>query len=236
MPPSAASTPTPAEGLLYGLRGSAPTYASELMLGHKRVPYRRVDLRAGAHRRALLRKGFAEATVPALELAGRLAQPNRAIARLLEELAPDPPLFPADRAARRSVEQAERYADEDFQPAVRRMVIWSFARVPESAIAHPAIGRIQIPRPAWLRRPIARLAFRLWNVSEESMAADLRALPGLLDTIDGYIAAGVLNGPDLNAADFQAAPLIAGLMGISNLNDQVAGRPAAALAGRVMPR
>jgi len=67
------------------------------------------------------------------------------------------------------------------------------------------------------------------------MAADLRALPGMLDTIDGYIAA-VLNGPDLNAADFQTAPLIAALMGISNLNDQVAGRPAAALAGRVLPR
>jgi glutathione S-transferase len=221
-------------GLLYGLRGSGPTYGTELMLRHKGIPYRRVDLFAGKHRRALRRKGFPGPTVPALELAGRLAQPNRAIARLLEEVVPDPPLLPADPVARAGVEEAERFGDEVFQPAARRMVIWSFGREPKSATAHPAIGRIQIRRNAVLRVLVARQAFRLWSVTDEAVRADFQALPEMLATIDGYIAAGVLHGPDLFSADFQIAPLIAGLMGITGLNDQIAGRPAAALAGRVM--
>jgi hypothetical protein len=136
--------------------------------------------------------------------------------------------------ARAGVEEAERFGDEVLQPAARRMVIWSFGREPESATAHPAIGRIQIPRNAMLRAPIARQAFKLWSVTDEAVRADFEALPEMLGTIDGYIAAGVLHGPDLFCADFQIAPLVAGLMGITALNDQIAGRPAAALAGRVV--
>ena len=62
-------------------------------------------------------------TVPALRLDGQRVKTNREIARFLEGLCPDPPLFPADGERRRAVEEAERWGDEVFQMAARRVVL-----------------------------------------------------------------------------------------------------------------
>ena len=73
---------------LYGIRGSAPSFSPELMLRHKGIPYRRVNLIPDRHRKTLPAKGFPGRTVPALIVAGRRAQTNGAIARLLDEIVP----------------------------------------------------------------------------------------------------------------------------------------------------
>src|SRR5882724_7714161 len=117
---------------LYGVRGSAPSFSAELMLLHKGIQYRRVNLIPARHRKRLPAKGFPGGTVPALVLNGERVQTNRAIARALDELVPDPPLFPADPAIRADVEEAERFGDEVLQPAVRRMVLWSMTQDPDS--------------------------------------------------------------------------------------------------------
>jgi len=62
---------------------------------------------------------FGVRTVPALELDGEKVSGSRAIMRRLEQLAPEPSLFPADPAARARVEEAERWGDEVFQPVAR---------------------------------------------------------------------------------------------------------------------
>jgi glutathione S-transferase len=224
------------QGLLFGVRGSAPTYATELMLRHKGVPYRRVDLLAGRHAKTLRRKGFRGVTVPAVRLGGQILQTNRAIARALDELIPDPTLFPSDPTERAEVEAAERLGDEQLQPATRRMLIWSINRDPSSVRAHPEIGRIPLPRNRVLRAPLARFANRYYRITDEVVREDFEALPGTLDTIDGYIGAGVLNSRELNAADFQIAPLIAALLGLSGLGAEFGKRPTAALVDRVLPQ
>ena len=234
---SSAADPTPrlaTPGLLYGVRGSAPTYAAELALRYKRLPYKRADLLAGRHAKALRRKGFAGITVPALWLDDERLQTNRAIARGLERLLPKPALFPADPIARAEVEGAERLGDEQLQPATRRILIRAMARDPGSVRAHPEIGRITLPRNRLLRPLFARYAFRYYGITAEVVREDLASLPGMLDAIDAYIDAGVLNGPDLNAADFQIAPLVAVLLGIDDVATDLAGRPAAALVARVL--
>jgi glutathione S-transferase len=229
-------TSTPAtEGVLFGAQGSAPTYCSELMLRHKGIPYRRVNLLSGTHPRRLRRKGFPGRTVPALSLDGQLVQTNREIARALDDLVPDHPLFPDDPIARAEVEAAEGFCDEELQPATRRMLIWSFNRDPDSIRFHPEIGKIPLPRQRFLRPPFARLVYRYYGVTEEVIREHFDSLPEMLDRVDGYIDAGVLNGPDLNAADFQVAPMIVVLLGICDLGGELGGRPAAALADRVAP-
>ena len=52
---------------------------------------------------------------------------------------------------------------------------------------------------------------------------------------DDYVADGVLAGPELNAADFQVGPLVRFLMGIRGFGEEVAQRPVAEVARRVLP-
>jgi glutathione S-transferase len=229
------TTPGAVKAKLYGLRGSAPSFSPELMLRHKGIDYRRVNLMPGRHGKTLLAKGFPGGTVPAITLNGRRVQTNRAIARALDELVPDPPLFPAEPAVRADLEAAERFGDEVLQPATRRIILWSMTRDPDSVTPHPANGRIPVPRNRWLRARLMPRVFDQYGITDSVVRKDLEALHVMLDKIDAYVADGVLNGPQLTAADFEIAPLIGALLGIGSCRAEVAGRPVAALASRVLP-
>ena len=49
------------------------------------------------------------------------------------------------------------------------------------------------------------------------------------------MADGVLDGPELTAADLELAPVVAALMGIGDNGSEIGKRPVAALVSRVMP-
>jgi glutathione S-transferase len=226
---------SPIKAKLYGIRGSAPSFSPELMLRHKGIPYRRVNLIPDRHRKKLVAKGFPGSTVPALLVDGRRVQTNRAIARALDELVPEPRLLPADPVARAGVEAAELFGDEVFQQAVRRIVLWSLVDDPDSVTPDPAIGSLPIPRNAWLRRRLTRASFQVFGITDAVVRDDFKALPAMVDRLESYIAEGILDGPDLNAADFEIAPLVAALLGVDAVAADIAERPAAKLASRVMP-
>jgi glutathione S-transferase len=221
---------------LFGVPGSGPSLSAELMLQHKGISYRRVNLVPGLHRRRLPAKGFPGHTVPALLLNGRRVQTSRAIARALDDLVPSPPLFPADLVLRADVEEAERFGDEVLQPSTRRMIIWATTQDPDSVTPHPANGRIRVPRNAWLRGRVMPRAFQMWGITDEVVRRDFESMPLMLDKLDGYIADEVLNGPDLTAADYEIAPLIGALIGICDLGSDIGARPVAELADRVLPQ
>jgi glutathione S-transferase len=220
---------------LYGLRGAPPSFSAELMLRHKEIDYRRANLMPGRHGKSLAAKGFSGGTAPALLLNGRHVQTNRAIARALDELVPEPPLFPADPQARAEVEEAERFGDEILQHATRRMTLWSLTRDPNSVIPHPALGPLPVPRNALLKRLFMPRTFAHYGITDTVVRADFEALPGMLDKLDRYVTNGILNGPQLTAADFEIGPLIAALLGHKSRREEIERRPVAALAGRVMP-
>jgi len=64
---------------------------------------------------------------------------------------------------------------------------------------------------------------------------DVAEMPARLAQIDAWIAEGLLNGPDLNAADFQIAANLAAMLLSVDAAPFVLGRPAEALARRVAP-
>jgi glutathione S-transferase len=233
--PSARKPASAVKAKLYGLPGAAPSFSAELMLLHKGVRYRRVNLIAGLHSRTLPARGFPGRTAPAALLNGHRVQTNRAIARALDELVPDPPFFPSDSVARADVEEAERFCDEVLQHAVRRMILWSLTREPDSVRPHPALGPLAVPRNAWLRARLMPRVFKTYNITDAIVAEDFGALPLMLDKLDGYVADGVLDSRRLTAADLQIAPLIAALSGIDDLGAEIAWRRVAAMASRVMP-
>jgi glutathione S-transferase len=111
---------------LYVVPGSHPSMTGRLMLEHKRVDYRRIDLLPGVHKPVLRVVGFAGTTVPALRIDSRRIQSTTAIARALEQLRPEPPLFPSDEPRRSAIAEAERWGEAVLQPIPRRLSWWAF--------------------------------------------------------------------------------------------------------------
>jgi glutathione S-transferase len=88
---------------LYAIPASHPSFAAGLMVGRKGIPYSRVDLPQWFHRGALRVVRFPGRTGPALVLDGRRVQTLTAIARVLDDVRPEPRLVPrTPSAARRS--------------------------------------------------------------------------------------------------------------------------------------
>jgi glutathione S-transferase len=191
---------------LYSIALSNPGRAAAGMLAHARIPYRLVRLPAGAHPVLLRAAGFRGWTVPALEFEnGRRLQGSLAISRALHELAPDRPLFPREREARRAVEDAESWGHSELQPLPRRFIRFGLVR-------HRALRRwfaadiLGWPAPGLvgeLGRPTAIVMARAVGANEAAVRDDVRRLPALLDRVDELIAAGTIGGSEPNAADFQ---------------------------------
>jgi len=244
---------------LYVIPGSHACRVAMLMLDHKGISYRRVELLTGAHPLLVRALGFPGhptpirevggrttrklalldrmGTVPALRFGSERVQTNRQIARFLERVQGEPALFPADPERRRAVEEAEQWADETLQMAARRIALMGALQGLDAMYERAGAGRLGplLTRSDALRGPVNAVSARMFDADGHSEADALRELPALLDTIATWIAAGVLGGEQLNAADFAIAPSIALIAYRLDVREQVQASPAGALAERVLP-
>jgi glutathione S-transferase len=216
---------------------SHPAHAARAMLDHKGIEYDLVNVMPGSQPIVLRLAGFRGRTVPALKLDGRKVQGSLAISRALDDLQPDPPLFPPGR--RHDVEEAEAWGERELQPLPRRFFRYGVAHVP-GLRQWFAADVAKLPAPAVasaLSVPTARYFAHLSHANDEQTRAGVQRLPGVLDHVDELIAAGTIGRPDEpTAADFQIASSIAVLRGFADLRGEVEGRPGAELAGRLFPR
>jgi glutathione S-transferase len=222
---------------LYVIPSSHPSRTARLMLDLKGVDYKRVDLMPVISKGALRALGFSGVTVPALKIDGERIQGSLEIARALDRNASEPPLFPRDPEARARVEEAERWGDEVLQGVARR-VVWNVLRRDRSPLrSYSAGARLGIPIGVAVKTaaPIVALSARFNEATDDRVREDLAALPGMLDRIDAWIAAGVLGGDPPNAADLQIATSVALLMTLDDLRPAIASRPAGQLAERIDP-
>jgi glutathione S-transferase len=243
---------------LYVIPGSHACRSAMLMLEHKRVPYRRVNIIPGLHpivgrmrgfdaggqlrhaggRRTLaMRLGDNLATVPGLACDGERISTNHDIARFLDARHPQPPLFPADAQARAAVEEAERWANSTLQMAARRIPGAALLRDPDLAL-QAGDGRLGylLFRHARVRRAVMpRLLKTGFAVSARRERDPMRELPEMLDRIDAWINDGVLGGVELNAADYMVAPSLALILYRPDVRAVFEGRPALELVDRVLP-
>ena len=226
-----------ADATLYVIPGSHPAMTARLMLERKGIDYKRVDLMPVVSKAALRAFGFPGITVPALKIRGEKVQGSREIARALDRIQPDPPLFPSDPAERTAVEEAERFGDEDLQPAARRMLWWSLRRDRAPLESFSTGARLGIPIGLAVKTaaPIVAASARLNQATDENVRSDLAALPGLLARVDDYIAAGTLGGEELNAGDLQVATSLRLMMTLDDLRPLISARPAGELAFRAVP-
>ena len=244
---------------LYVIPGSHACRSAILMLEHKQVDYRRVDVVtglhplvarlhgfdaggerrvAGARRPSGLRLADFLGTVPALAADGRRISTNGQIARFLDDRQPEPPLLPADAGRRRAVEEVERWANDTLQMAARRIALaatlrddWpSFSR----SLADGRMGYLLYRQPLARRLlvPLIRFPFAVDRSTDRKL---LTELPAMLDQIDAWISEGTLGGAQLNAADFMVAPSLALILYRPDVRPLFEGRPALSLVDRLLP-
>jgi len=222
---------------LYVIPASHPSICSELMLQHKGIDYKRRDLIPVVSKLVVKSLGFPRNTVPAIKIDGKRVQGSREIARELERLRPEPALFPADPELRAAVEEAERFGDEELQHPIRQILWWAIKKDRSSLRSYSEGAKLGVPVGLAVKTgaPIVALSARFNEASDENARRAVAALPGMLQRIDSWIAEGVLNGEQLNAADFQIAPSLGLAMTLDDLRPAIEGRPAGELAKRVVP-
>jgi glutathione S-transferase len=227
----------PVKVRLYTIPGSHPGTAAQLMLDYKGIPFKRKDLFPVISKAVVRASGFPRNTVPAVKIDGERVQGSRQIARELDRLRPEPPLFPSDPEKRAAVEEAERFGDEELQHPIRQIIWWSFRKDKSPLASYSEGAKVGVPIPLAVKTagPIVALSAHFNEATDENVRADLESLDGLLGRVDEMIAAGTLNGEQLNAADFQIATSVRLAMTLDDLRPAIEGRPAAELALRVLP-
>src|SRR3954465_4946256 len=182
------------EPKLIVILGSHACRAGMLLLEHKGIEYTTIRLPSGTQR--LLRvRGWPGGTVPALVMDGERVQGNLEIARHLDRVQPEPPLYPADPERRRQVEEAELWADDVFQMSARRIALAAtmdgldaFSDRADRGRLGPLLWTTQGRRKVGMK-----VVRRVFNVNRRTEPRLLRKLPAQLDRIDAWIDAGVLN-------------------------------------------
>jgi glutathione S-transferase len=223
---------------LYMVHGSHPCATVIKAFELKGLPFKRVELPASSQP-LVMSVRFGGRTVPGVRFDdGEKVQGSRRILRALEDRVPTPPLYDGPAGAS-AILAAEAWGDDVLQAVPRRLLWPAFAQ--HRAAMHgfqEGQSSPKLPKPVVIAAshvviPIER---RMNGVTDEQVRADLAELPLLLDQIDQYIADGVLDGEQPNAADLQIAPSVALLYALDDVRPLIAGRPAEAFAFRWFPR
>ena len=219
---------------LVGVPGSHPVVSAQLMLRHKGIEFTRRDLPNMTHRAILPLMRYRGSTVPVMKIDGRRISGTMKIARALDALQPEPPLFPADRA---TVEGAEAWADAVLQDGVRQAARWAAAKDAEGMASFLEGAKLHVPENVVRRalpaiRPVIVMQMRM---PDETAQACLAALPGQLDRVDALLADGVIGGEQPNAADFQIAPCVRLMLTFDQFREHIDARPAGRHARALVP-
>jgi glutathione S-transferase len=218
---------------LHVLPPSHPCMAVEAALRRKGLEYERVELTAGPHVQEMQRLyGEGRSTVPGLLIDGEAVHGSRPIFARLEELAPEPALFPEPIAD--AVREAERWGDDELQDLGRQLTWGALHFRPEALGTFAGGAPLDAPGTDFAIRYV-HTAWRYHKISAERLHDDLAGLPAKLDHVDELVARGVIGGESPTAADFQIGCTIRVLLTLGDLCPLIEGRPAERIARHWFP-
>lgn len=235
--PERADRITAVKATLFVIPGSHPAMAARLMLEHKGVGYRRIDLVPVLSKGVLRAAGFKRVTVPAMRLDGTRVQGTREIAEALDSAVPERPLIPTDPDARAAHDEAERWADGELQQTARRLIWNILSRDPRGRRSYLQGAKLGVPvaLAAKTAAPLVYLSKRFNEADDEAIQRDLAALPGIVARIDGLLADGVIGNDEPTLADFQIATTVRLLMTMDDVRPIIEGHDTASFAMRIAP-
>lgn len=218
---------------LHGIAVSHPSMAADAALRLKGLEFERVDLAPGEHNAEIERiYGEGRKTVPGLLVGDEPVHGTGAIFERIEQLQPDPPLFPGPIAD--AVREAERWGDAELQDLGRR-IPWGALHFRPEALGTFGGGGPLDPAGTDFAIKFARASWRYHGISAVRLADDLAGLPAKLDHVDGLAADGVIGGDQPNAADLQICCTLRVLLCVGDVRPLIEGRPAGDLAMRWFP-
>jgi glutathione S-transferase len=212
---------------------SHPSRAAEAAIRLKGLDYEKVDVGPGIHTETMEEiYGEGNGTVPGMLVDGEPVHGSRAIMAKLEEIAPEPPLFPAEIAE--AVREAELWGDVELQPLGRDLA-WGALHFRPEAMGTMANAGMLDPAGTDFAIKFLRAAWRYHQLTAVRIAEGLAGLPAKLDHIDELIGEGVIGGDAPNAADLQIASTLRVLALIGDLDELLADRPAGEIGHRLFP-
>ena len=224
------STPTLT---LHSLPPSHPSRAAERALEIKNLEFEKIDLAPGEHNAAMEEiYGEGNRTVPGLVVDGEAIHGSSAIFAKLEEIAPDPPLYPEPIADR--VREAERWGDEELQQLGRNLGWGALHFRPEAMGTMGGAGPLD-PAGTDFAIKYARASWKYHGITAVQLAEDLEGLPAKLDHVDELAAEGIIGGEQPTAADLQIGSTIRVLMIVGDLKPLLSDRPGEEIAMRWFP-
>jgi glutathione S-transferase len=218
------------ELVLHVLPPSHPCLTVKRALAFKGLEYEQVDLVPGPHTDEIERiYGAGRTTVPGLMIDGEPVHGSRAILARLEQLAPEPALYPTDR--REAVLDAERWGDDELQDLGRRLPWGALHFRPEALGTFGGAGPLDGPGTDFAIRLI-RGTWKYHRLTAERLHDDLAGLPEKLERIERFAADGTIGGSDPTAADLQIGATIRVLKTVGDLRELLAGTAGERIAMR----
>lgn len=218
------------EIVLHEIPFSPPCQAVRVAMERKGLEHEVVQLTPGPHADEVERiYGEGRRTVPGVLIDGEPVHGSTTIMERLDAMVADPPLYPEARAD--AIRAAERWGDEELQPAMRRMFWGTMHFRPEALGTFGGRGPLD-PAGTDFAIKLVRGTWRYIGIAAEAVAADVAALPKMVDRVDRLVADGVLSGDEPTAADLQIGSSLQLLMTIGDLRPLLEGRPAATVAER----
>lgn len=218
------------EIVLHEIPFSPPCQAVRVAMERKGLEYEVVQLTPGPHADEAERiYGEGRRTVPGLLIDGEPVHGSIAIMERLDAIVPEPLLYPD--ASIDAIRAAERWGDEELQPAMRRIFWGTMHFRPEALGTFGGRGPLD-PAGTDFAIKLVRGTWRYIGITAEAVAADVAALPAMVERVDRLVAEGVVGGEQPTAADLQIGSSLHLLMTIGDLRPLIDGRPAATVAER----
>jgi glutathione S-transferase len=178
--------------------------------------------------------GQGKTTVPGLTIDGdERVHGSVAILERLEQLAPEPSLYPEPIADR--VREAERWGDEQLQDLGRRLPWGALHFRPEAMGTFAPPHRPLDPAGTDYAIRLLRAMWKYHRISAERLADDLAGLPAKLDHVDELASEGIVGGSRPTAADLQIGATLRVLLVVADLRPLLEGRPGEEIARRWFP-
>lgn len=221
---------TAPEITLHVLPPSHPSHAAAAALRLKGLDFEQVDMTYGKHNEEMEAiYGEGNRTVPGIVVDGEATHGSRAIFAKLEEIVPEPPLYPDPIAER--VLEADRWGDEELQD-LGRSLGWGALYFRPEALGMLIAGKVLDPAGVDFAMKFIRSTWRYHGITAVLLAEQLAGLPGKIDYIEQLAEEGVIGDDQANAADLQIGCTIKVLLSIGDLQELLDGTAAAAIATR----
>jgi glutathione S-transferase len=203
-----------AHPVLWQFRYSHFNEKARWALDYKRFPHVRRSLLPGLHIPRVLWLTRQKA-LPVLMLEGNTIADSTRIIEALERVQPDPPLYPADPAARRQATLLEDFFDEELGPHLRRALFYELLPFTDYAAALIATGTSATTRRLYRAAfPLIRQVMRLdMGINAESAAVSRAKVDAAFDRVERELQpSGYLVGDRFSVADLTAAALLSPLV------------------------